>query len=101
MLGRSYVQDVHKGIDPEAYYVRGLYLPKDEMIDLADLYESDDISKALTDEKGEHIGCSRIGNKVRPKNRALLAIYPLSPNSKSEERQAGTYYLKPIKSSQI
>lgn len=101
LLDRSYAEGVRKPEDPNASYIRGLYLPKDEMIDLADLYNSDDLSKVLKNEDGKTIGCAKIRSNKRPKDRALLAIYPLSENSKSEERQSGPYYLKPIQAKHV
>ena len=96
MLDRSYAPEVVKEIDPKASYLRGLYLPRDEMIDLADLYEDDDLNTILKDENEQNISVARIRINDRPKNRALLAIYPLSNQSKSKERTGGIYHLRPI-----
>ncbi len=97
LLDRSFVPDVHKPADEDASYLRGLYLPKDEMVDLRDLFESDNITDVLKDADGRRIGTAKIRMNQRPKDRALLAIYPLTNNSKSKERTGGVYHLKPIK----
>ena len=97
LLDRSFVPDVQKPADEDASYLRGLYLPKDEMVDLRDLFESDNITDVLKDVDGRRIGTAKIRMNQRPKDRALLAIYPLTNNSKSKERTGGVYHLKPIK----
>ena len=97
LLDRSFVPDVLKPADEDASYLRGLYLPKDEMVDLRDLFESDNITEVLKDADGRRIGTAKIRMNQRPKDRALLAIYPLTNNSKSKERTGGVYHLKPIK----
>lgn len=97
LLDRSFSPEVTKTEDPEASYIRGLYLPKDEMIDLRDLYETDDVMKALQNEANESASVAKVRINKRPKNRALLAIYPLSNDSRSKERAGGVYHLKPIK----
>tara|TARA_R110000868_G_scaffold117600_11_gene312356 strand:- start:16449 stop:19016 length:2568 start_codon:yes stop_codon:yes gene_type:complete len=101
LLDRSFVPDVKKIDDPEASYLRGLFLPKDEMIDLRDLYESDNLEEVLKDSNGNTIGTAKIRMNTRPKDRALLAIYPLSNNSKSKERSGNVYNLQPIKCKNI
>ncbi|WP_419172635.1 Z1 domain-containing protein [Halobacteriovorax sp.] len=101
LLDRSFVPDVKKPADESASYLRGLYLPKDEMIDLRDLFDTDNIVEVLKDDNDRRIGTAKIRMNQRPKNRALLAIYPLSNNSKSQERTGGVYHLKPIKCKDI
>lgn len=96
LLDRSFSPEVIKNEDKDASYIRGLYLPKDEMIDLADLFESDDITQALQNENNETASVAKIRSNKRPKDRALLAIYPLSNRSRSRERSGGVYHLKPI-----
>lgn len=97
LLDRSFVPDVKKDKDPNASYIRGLYGPEDEMIDLIDLVETDKLSEVLKTPEGKRIGPTKYRMNHRPKDRALLAIYPLSNNSRSEERNTGVYHLKPIK----
>lgn len=101
LLDRSFAEGFVKLNDPNAKYIRGLYLPKDEMIDLADKFETDDVIKALKGNSEKELGCAKARTTIRPKDRALLAIYPLTPNSKSEERQSGPYHLKPIKTKHV
>ena len=101
LLDRSFAEGFIKPNDKNAYYIRGLYLPKDEMIDLANLYETDDVIKALKGNGEKELGCAKIRTTIRPIDRPLLAIYPLSPNSKSEERQSGPYNMKPIKTKHV
>lgn len=97
LLDRSFAPSVIKKSDPDASYIRGLYGPEDEMIDLADLVDTANLSEVLKDSQGKRIGPTKFRMNNRPKERALLAIYPISNNSRSEERIGGVYHMKPIK----
>jgi hypothetical protein len=101
LLDRSYAEGFVKPEDKNSFYIRGLYLPKDEMIDLADLYNTNDVIAALKGNGEKELGCAKVRTSIRPKDRPLLAIYPLSQNSKSEERDSGPYKMKPIKSKHV
>lgn len=97
LLDRSIAVGVKKENDLEADYIRGLFLPRDEMIDMKDMFEKDKEVNDILIKDGKSIGCASLRRNIRPKDRGLLVIYPLSPNSNTEERTTGNYTLAPLK----
>jgi len=83
LLNRSHSPEVHSADDPSAIYVRGLAIPRDEMIDMAKHIPKapsnvDEVAEII---HGEEKGFSSIRRKYRPLDTALLIIYPINPKS--------------------
>jgi hypothetical protein len=104
LLNRSYSADYISDLDPEAIYVKGLAIPRDEMIDMADSlpHKPENVDKVVEFEGGEKKSFSYLRRHYRPKSTPLLVIYPinnLSPTS--EEKDEGNFKIKAVQASDI
>jgi hypothetical protein len=102
LLNRTHNIEVTSDQDPHAIYVRGLAVPRDEMIDMAEFIPNrpqnvDDVVEI----DGERRGFSYIRSNYRPKNKPLLLIYPINQNSVSKDYPKGALEIAPIKATEI
>ncbi len=84
---RSISEGLRSELDPEARYIARVATPIDEFVDLGDLVENCPIDvDAFTKIEGVPHGVGYFRRKYRPKNRGLLLIYAINPDSQLEER---------------
>lgn len=86
LINRTPSLDVIDELDPSAVYLKGLAVPRDEMIDMYEFLQNppENVDEVVNMEEVKR-SFSFIRRKYRPKNQALLLIYPI--DSKSLEKE--------------
>ncbi|MFK7827271.1 MAG: Z1 domain-containing protein [Oligoflexales bacterium] len=101
---RSISEGLVSELDRGARYIKRVATPIDEFIDLGDLVENcpTDVD-AFTQIEGVKHGIGYFRRKYRPKDRGLLLIYAINPESNLEERRVSSspYPLVPLKAPDI
>jgi hypothetical protein len=102
LLNRTYNPTVKSELDKNAIYLRSLAVAKDEMIDLFGVIpdcplNADDVSNF----NGSRNGFSFIRKKYRPKDRPLLLIYSINPQSEGKDYPKGELEIAPIKADKV
>jgi hypothetical protein len=103
LINRSYTSDYISDLDTDAIYIKGLAIPRDEMIDMADHlpHKPDNVDKVVEVGK-ERKSFSFLRRNYRPKDTPLLVIYPINNLSSSkDEKEEGNFTVKPIETSDI
>lgn len=101
---RSISDGLLSELDPEARYVSRVSTPIDEFIDMGDLVQNcpSDVDAFATIEGPKH-GIGYFRKKYRPKDRGLLLIYAINPDSQLDERlnSSSPYPLVPLKAPDV
>lgn len=102
LLNRSYTSDYVSDLDTEAIYVKGLAIPRDEMIDMADSlpHKPENVDKVVEFE-GTKKSFSFLRRNYRPKEAPILIIYPINNLSPTEEKEEGNFLSKGVKASDV
>lgn len=102
LLNRSYSSDYVSDIDTEAIYVKGLAIPRDEMIDMAESlpHKPENVDKVVEFE-GTKKSFSFLRRNYRPKETPLLIIYPINNLSPSDAKEEGNFISKGVSASDV
>lgn len=101
---RSISEGLRSELDPDARYIGRVATPIDEFVDLGDLVDNcpTDVD-AFTKIEGTPHGVGYFRRKYRPKNRGLLLIYAINPDSQLDERTTSSspYPMVPLKAPDV
>ena len=82
LINRSYSPEIKDSLDAKSIFVRGLAVPRDEMIDMYEHIKNppQNVDNVVDIEETKR-SFSYIRRKYRPRNEALLVIYPINSDS--------------------
>ncbi len=82
MVDRSIVKMARSDRDPTASHVKVVTAPRDEIVDLEDVLATKNMRVLSKDDPFENSGLTEtsIRQNIRPVERGLLLLYPISPN---------------------
>jgi CRISPR/Cas system-associated exonuclease Cas4 (RecB family) len=101
---RSIADGLVSELDRDARYVARVATPIDEFVDMGDLVQNcpSDVDE-FTMIEGIKRGVGYLRKRYRPKNRGLLLIYAINPDSQLDERTSSSspYPLVPLKAPEV
>lgn len=83
MVDRSVMKMTRSERDADAAHIKVITAPRDEVVDLEDVLTENGFSVSSKNDPFESSGLTEtsIRNKLRPKERGLLMLYPINPNT--------------------
>jgi hypothetical protein len=95
-MDRSLMKMTKSDRDPNAQHIKVITAPRDEVVDLKDLFQDNPVKN--TDELfAQNPGFTEayLRQQVRPKERGLLLLYPLNPNTNMSPAEEKAHFESP------